>query len=150
MEVAVGGVLAWVGEVQSSGAAQAQHRFEGRVYRGETGVEPPGSAPIQGVTVSLYCSNNQGQQGEFLRSTVTDSAGWYGLGVSATDVCEYFNIVESNPAGYWSVGATTVDGNCISANWIEYQIPLEGKTLTGNKFWDQTNRVYLPLVVRGD
>lgn len=41
-------------------------------------------------------------------------------------------------AGYFSVGATSVDGLVQENNWIEYSIPLAGKTLTGNKFWDQT------------
>ena len=39
-------------------AAPSMLLLTGRVYEGDTGVEPPGSSPIQGVTVSLYCSNN--------------------------------------------------------------------------------------------
>jgi len=37
--------------------------FSGRVYEGATGVEPPASRPIEGVTVSLYCSQNQNELG---------------------------------------------------------------------------------------
>ncbi len=37
--------------------------FSGRVYEGATGVEPPASKPIEGVTVSLYCSQNQNELG---------------------------------------------------------------------------------------
>ena len=122
--------------------------LQGRVYEGETGFEPPNSTPIQGVTVSLYCSSNYAQQGTFLRSTTTDSQGWYGLDVYDTDSCEYYNIIETAPAGYYFVGCTTVDGNCVTYNWIEYSYPLTGNTLTGNKFWNKTNRSYLPLVVK--
>ncbi len=119
-------------------AAPAQiYTLQGHVYDGATGIEPPDSTPIAGVTVSLYCSNNAGVMGTFLRSTTTDSAGWYGLAASNDDPCEYFNIVETDPTGYTSDGATSVAGSVRSANWIEYAIPLAGQTLTGNKFWDR-------------
>jgi len=120
--------------------------LQGRVYKGDTGTEPPYSTPLQGVTVSLYCSNNQGDMGTLLRSTTTNAQGWYGLNVYDSDVCEYFNIVETDLPGYYSVGCTTVGGSCITYNWIEYEAPLEGQTLTGNKFWDKlpvlSGRVY--------
>ncbi len=122
--------------------------LSGRVYEGDTGTEPPVSVPIEGVTVSLYCSNNQGQQGTLLRSTTTDSDGWYGLDVYNTDLCDYLNIVETDPDAYTYNGATTVGGNVVTANWIEYATPLDGKTLTGNKFWDKTYRTFLPLVLK--
>jgi len=132
---------------QGVGPAQT-YTLSGRVYEGNVGLEPPNSTPLQGVTVSLYCSNNYGQQGTFLRSTTTDSNGWYGLGVYDTDLCDYYNIVETDPVGYFSNGATTVDGSALTVNWIEYTYPLSGKTLTGNKFWDGTNHVYLPITLR--
>ena len=115
----------------------AQHTITGRVYAGNTGVEPPGSTPIQGVPVSLYCSYNHAVQGALLRSTTTDDQGFYGLEVHDNDGCEFYNIIETDPTGYSSDGATTVDGTVIDANWIEYVVPLEGKALTGNKFWDR-------------
>ncbi|NOZ71129.1 MAG: DUF11 domain-containing protein [Chloroflexi bacterium] len=111
------------------------YTLEGRVYEGATGVEPPNSTPIEGVTVSLYCSNNANDQGTFLRSILTDVSGWYGLEVH--EICEYYNIIETDLPGYTSNGATTVGGSAITANWIEYTNPLDGKTLTGNKFWDE-------------
>jgi len=118
-------------------APAAGYTLQGRVYDGPTGVEPPGSAPIEGVTVSLYCSNSAGVMGSFLRSTATDSTGWYGLSASDDDPCEFFNVIETDPPSYTSDGATTVSGTVRSANWIEYRIPLAGQTLTGNKFWDR-------------
>ncbi len=110
--------------------------LSGRVYEGETGLEPPNSAPIQGVTVSLYCSNNRSSQGSLLRSTTTDSNGWYGLQLGKDDVCEYFNIIETDLPGYTSNGASTMDGNVVTVNWIEFQAPIT-KDETGNKFWDE-------------
>ncbi|MCC7352612.1 MAG: DNRLRE domain-containing protein, partial [Anaerolineae bacterium] len=106
--------------------------LEGRVYEGNVGDE---STPLSDVVVGLYCSNNAGQQGTRIADTATNPEGWYGLTIS--QVCEYYNIVETDPPGYTSVGATTVGGSVISANWIQYTYPLTGKTWTGNKFWDR-------------
>ncbi len=111
--------------------------FSGAVYEGNVGVDPPGSTPMQGVKVSLYCSKNASQQGDYLRSTITDAQGEYSLQVEATDACDYFNIIETDPAGYTSNGATTMGGSAITANWIEYQPPLDGVVLDANKFWDE-------------
>jgi len=119
----------------ATGFAEA---LTGRVYEGQTGVEPPplGDAkPLAGVTVTLYGSNNAGQQGAYITSTTTNSEGWYGLEVESG--FEFYSIVETDPAGYASVGATTVSGSVFSSNWIQYAYPLDGKTLTGNKFWDE-------------
>jgi len=106
--------------------------LSGRVYAGNVGDE---STPLSGVTVELYCSNNAGVLGTRIASTTTNAEGWYGLLVSG--VCEFYNIVETDPPGYESVGATSVGGTVINANWIQYSHPLEGKTLTGNEFWDR-------------
>ncbi len=132
------------GAAESIAAPEQQYTLSGRVYDGETGLEPPNSTPLQGVTVSLYCSNDQWNKGIFLRSTTTDANGWYGLDVYDGDVCEYFNIVETDPAGYVSQGATTVGGSVVDANWIQYSVPLAGKTLTGNKFWDRSTATDTP------
>lgn len=107
--------------------------FSGRVYEGEVGNE---TTPIAGVNLKLYCSNNAGVLGTQINTTTTDETGWYGL--DFTQVCEYYQIVETDPEDYISVGATSVDGDVVNANWIEYIYPLDGQTLTGNKFWDQT------------
>ena len=111
----------------------------GRVYRGETGIEPPNADPLEGVQVEVYCSNNQNQQGTYLTSTNTGSDGYYSLEVSSDDPCEYFNIIEHDPTDYISNGATTVSGSVVTANWIQYQwnsITFDGRSYTGNKFWD--------------
>lgn len=105
--------------------------LSGRVYEGEVGNE---TNPIPGVNLKLYCSNNAGVLGAQIDTTTTDGTGWYGLDV--TEICEYYQIVETDFAGYTSLGATSVDGDIITSNWIEYSYPLPGKTLTGNKFWD--------------
>lgn len=107
-------------------------QLSGRVYDGLVGDE---TNPLGGVVVELYCSANHAVLGSMIASTTTDPTGWYGLTTEA--VCEFFNIVETDPAGYESVGATSVDGEVINPNWIEYAGPVGGLTLTGNKFWDR-------------
>jgi len=110
--------------------------LQGRVYEGEIGDQ---SAPLQGVTVALYGANaTYPTAGDFIRDTTTDSTGWYGIEVYDDDVAiyDYVYLLETDPGGYVSVGATTVSGAVRTENWIEYAAPLEGKTVTGNKFWD--------------
>ena len=126
------------GAVQAEQRPAAEWTFQGRVYEGDVGVEPPHSRPLEGVTVSVYGANNpHPDPGTFIRSTTTNSEGWYGLPVYDDDGSfEFYHLRETDPAGYVSVGATTVDGTVRTDNWIEYVIPLEGKALTGNKFWD--------------
>jgi len=107
--------------------------FQGRVYEGDIGDE---SHPLEGVTVSVYGANNpHPDPGTLIGSTTTNADGWYGLEVP--DGYEYYHIRETDPSGYASAGATTVDGTVRTSNWIEYVVPLEGKTLTGNRFWDR-------------
>ncbi len=123
----------------SRAAPVTLYRVEGRVYVGATGLEPPQSAPLEGVTVTLYCAANPGDQGASLRTTTTNDEGWYGLPISDSVGCEYLNIIETDPPGYTSNGATTVSGTVKSANWIQYDLTthsLSELTLTGNKFWD--------------
>jgi len=110
--------------------------FQGRVYAGTVG---DASHPLEGVEVALYGgANPYPDPGVFIRSTQTDPEGWYGLEVCEDEgAFEYYHVREVNPEGYDSVGATTHDGTVRTDDWIEYVIPLEGKTLTGNKFWDQ-------------
>lgn len=106
--------------------------LSGRVYEGEVGDE---RNPLSRVTVTLYGSNNSGQRGTYITSTTTNSEGWYGL--EAESGFEFYHIVETNPEKYTSVGATTVGGTVMDSDWIQYVVPLESKTLTGNKFWDK-------------
>jgi len=116
--------------------------LSGRVYAGNVGDE---STPLSDVTVELYCSNDVGDLGTRIASTTTNSEGWYGL--TASGVCEFYNILETDPADYTSVGATTVSGVVVTSNWIQYAYPLEGKTLTGNKFWDRHVEMMPDLVI---
>lgn len=110
--------------------------LSGRVYEGTTGIEPPASKPIFGVTINLYGSNDANLIGTFVISTTTtDSAGWYGLPVRGA--FDFYNIVEENPAGYNSDGATSVSGTVKSADWIQYTYDQLSQTTTGNKFWDK-------------
>ena len=132
LAVGIGPRLLGAGVAHTSQAATAQWTFQGRVYEGDVGDE---SHPLQGVTVAVYGANNPyPDPGTFIASTTTNSDGWYGL--EAPDGYEFYHIRETDPAGYTSAGATTVDGTVRTSNWIEYVIPLGGKTLTGNKFWD--------------
>jgi hypothetical protein len=107
--------------------------LSGHVYEGEVGDE---SQPLEGVTISLFGGDNPYPDvGGLVDTTTTDATGWYEL--EAWGGHEFYHIFEADPLDYVSAGATTVDGEVITDNWIEYTIPLEGKTLTGNKFWDQ-------------
>lgn len=105
--------------------------FSGKVFAGDLGDE---SAPLSGATVELYCSSAADDLGSLIASTLTNIDGWYTLQVAS--VCEFYNLVETDLIGYVSIGAISVDGSIIDENWIQYMQPLEGKMLTGNKFWD--------------
>lgn len=107
--------------------------LQGQVYKGEVGDE---NHPLEDVTVSVYGANKPyPDHGVLIASTTTDEHGWYSIEVS--DRYEFYSIRENDPPGYASVGATSVDGTVRTSNWIEYIIPLEEQTLTGNKFWDR-------------
>ncbi len=108
------------------------YTFEGRVYRGEVGDE---SRPLSGVTLSLYLSNTSCPDlGSQVDTAVTDGNGWYSLSTSTN--MDYYHIIQTDLAGYSSMGATSVGGTVCTSNAIDYAVPLAGKTLTGNKFWD--------------
>lgn len=122
--------------------AMVVQALSGRVYEGQTGTEqlPIGDAiPLSGVTVTLYGSNNQDQQGaSIISTTITDANGWYGLQVRGA--YDFFNIVQINLSGYTDSGATSVGGTVKSSNWIQYRyedIFIAPVTMTGNKFWDK-------------
>jgi Zn-dependent metalloprotease len=120
----------------ASGLAQATLTpgLSGYVYAGDMGDE---STPLNNVTVELYCSNNVGQLGTHVASTTTNTEGWYDLPIPG--ICEYYNILETDPPDYASVGATAIGGRVVTSNWIEYALPLGGKTLTDNRFWDRSD-----------
>ncbi|MBN1361256.1 MAG: hypothetical protein JW993_11715, partial [Sedimentisphaerales bacterium] len=63
---------------------------------------------------------------------------WYSLTVRGA--YDYFNLVQTNLAGYTSDGATSVGGTVKSSDWIQYRyedIFVTPTAATGNKFWDQ-------------
>jgi hypothetical protein len=121
-----------LGFALGTGTAQI-YQFSGRVYDGAVGVE---TTPLSGVTVTLYGANNSGELSTIISSTTTNASGWYGLSAVRTS-WEYYNIVETDPSGYNSTGAKSVDGSVLNSNQIQYASPVDGKTLTGNKFYDQ-------------
>ncbi len=131
--IAVSIICAIISIIAGPAAATATWTFQGRVYKGATGEE---IYPAPGVTVALYGANAPyPTAGVLITTTTTNAEGWYGL--TAPDGYEYYHIRETDPAGYTSVGATSVSGEVKEANWIQYTWPLEGKTLSGNKFWDR-------------
>jgi len=127
--------------VLASGSMASAVTLSGRVYEGQTGVEPPPSGnakALAGVTVNLYGANDAGQMGTYITSTTTASDGWYGLSFSTLDAAyDFYNIVAMAPPGYVSQGATSVSGTVKSSDWIQYEFIELGQTTTGNKFWYQ-------------
>lgn len=106
--------------------------FSGGVYEGEAG---DFSVPIQGVKVRLGCSHDYSYFGDLIDEFTTNPQGGYQL--LAVPQCEYYNIQETDPNGYYSVASQSVGGEEISSNWIYYTYPLQGKVFSGNNFWDK-------------
>ena len=111
--------------------ARAQN-LTGYVYDGNLGDT---STPISGVTVTLYVSNNAGDYGTQRDQTTTAGNGSYSLNASGAAM-DYYNIVETDPTGYTSVGAQSAGGTVKTSNHIQH-VGLGG-TLTGNNFWDKS------------
>jgi hypothetical protein len=115
--------------------------FQGKVFQGEIGDE---SSPIPNAIIELWGANNPyPDPGSFIISTTTDPNGWYGLSVDDSLAMEYFHILENNPSGYISNGATTLSGTVQTSDWIEFAAPLTEQELSGNKFWDQESATSL-------
>jgi len=111
-------------------------QFQGSVWEGSA--VHTYTTPLSGVTVTLYGSNHSGSLGDVIAATTTNSNGQYGLTIGQTTY-EFYTIVETNPSGYTSVGATSVSGTRINADQIQYTGATG--TLTGNKFWDEKPEV---------
>ena len=105
--------------------------LSGHVYAGYMGDE---SNPLSNVDMDLYCSNNYGQLGSLLANTLTDSNGSYSIMLG--NLCEYYNIIEKDPTGYISTGASSVGGRVINDNWIELTHPVSSSEMRDNDFWD--------------
>ncbi|MHC4477287.1 MAG: GEVED domain-containing protein [Planctomycetota bacterium] len=116
------------------GVANGQYVLSGRVYEGDVTDE---STPLNSVTMKLYGAIDSNELGTLLDSATTEGTGWYGLDVPIDPVYEFYNIVQDYLPDYEFVGATTVSGTVKSNSWIQYTYPLDGKTLTGNKFWQR-------------
>ena len=116
------------------------YSLQGRVYSGNTGLEPPNSAPIPNVPVILWGANTSGIKiSPPIDNTTTDGSGWYSLDVNVmVDAYDFYIIEEVDLSGYISEGATTVGGSKLTDNLIEYTfMQLTGGVKTGNKFWDK-------------
>jgi hypothetical protein len=107
-------------------------QVSGFVYEGPQGDT---SHPLGGVTVELACSDDPALPGSVVASAPTRSDGWFGFVAPAG--CPYYNVLETDPPGYASAGATTSGGSVIDDNWIQYAGPLAGQILHGNAFYDQ-------------
>ena len=111
--------------------------LQGRVYDGYPFDQ---SRPMVRVTVQLYLHVGNGfpDPGTWFADTSTDDNGFYSFTFYDDDLIgyEFVSLREINPAGYSSVDATSVDGAKKTNDWIEFDLPLTGKDLTGNKFWD--------------
>ncbi len=106
--------------------------FSGHVYAGDVGII---TDPIGGVLVQLGCSNTEGVFGNLIGQAMTNVLGEYYL--PGVILCEFYNIRETDPTGYYSIGSETVSGIKLSSNWIYFTYPLVGKELSGNNFWDK-------------
>lgn len=134
------------GAAPGASSAVLTTRLEGKVYEGEPNTEPPNALPLSGVTVKVYgATSSETMYGDLLGTATTNASGWYGVDFTEYRYT-YYNLVETDPSGYYSVWASFVSQPGVtkkSNNWIQYTAPISGsKTTTGNKFWD------LPRVTR--
>jgi hypothetical protein len=138
-------IMLWIGGIFSfvilvNPLFSQSYSLQGRVYSGNTGLEPPNSTPIPNVPVILWGANTSGVKvSPPIDNTTTDGSGWYSLDVDImVDAFDFYIIEEVDLSGYYSVGATTVGGSKLSDNLIQYTfMELTGGDKTGNKFWDK-------------
>ena len=107
-----------------------QFRLSGLVYAGTLGDT---SSPLPGVTVELYCSQNQGEREVLADTAITDTNGWWGL--KPPSACEFVELWMVDPQYHLADDASSVGGDVLAATWIEYPTPLRGKVYTGNLFY---------------
>jgi hypothetical protein len=84
--------------------------------------------------------------GAWLNGTITDASGAFLIPVR--DGCPYYNLIEEDPQGYLSNGASTPDGMIQSPNWLQFT-GLQDHP--GNAFFDLAElsfNIYLPLIVK--
>jgi hypothetical protein len=85
--------------------------FSGYVYSGAMGST---TTPLAGVTLQLFYSNNAGSLGNLVGGTTSSAQGAYTLPVYG--LCEYYQIIETDPPDYVSVGASTPGGSVVSTD----------------------------------
>jgi hypothetical protein len=124
--------LVWILLVFGLAITTRAETLSGRVYEGEYLSEPPAAQGLSDVSVKLYGSHSSGTLGDEVSSDTTGSDGWYGL--ETEQGYEYFTIVCEGKSGYSFKGSFSIGGSA-SGESIKYSVPLDGKTLTGNKFW---------------
>lgn len=99
-------------------------------------------APLPGVSVALYCSENEPDAGELVDSTTTGRTGAFALYTCRT--CEFYNVIETDPPGFHSTAVETIGGWVKSYNWLQFLHPLAGTDTTGNVFWDDYDATLTP------
>ncbi|MDH7488967.1 MAG: SdrD B-like domain-containing protein [Anaerolineae bacterium] len=116
--------------------------FSGYVYEGYPGDH---SHPLAGAGITLWGSNdNSSPYGTWLGFMLTGSSGYFQLTAPGSQVFTYYNIVETNPAGYYSTGATAGAGGIVRAvDWIQYT-GIPAGTYSGNEFYDRQQPTSTP------
>jgi len=97
--------------------------FEGRVCGNEPG-DIPCINPLNDVRVNLYGAMDASSQGTLLGTGLTVDGGYFSVSGDSTTNYPYQNLIETDPAGYISVGATGGSGpGCalfkINNNWLQ-------------------------------
>jgi len=116
-------------------ATPACWRLQGKVfdadYAGET-------QPLQGIDLKLVGSESSyPASGTQLGMETTNGDGWYGLwACDQPTTYDYYRIQLQMPAGWEAVNTMTMAGEVKGGKKvIQFAWPLEGRDLTGNKYW---------------
>jgi hypothetical protein len=109
--------------------------ISGYVFQGQVGDE---TRPLQDVRVSLYGSNAADfspATSTLISEVTTNQAGFF-LFFIYEDLYAYYFLVEVNPPQLLSVGATSPEGDVITADLIRLPSPEHYIDYEDNKFWD--------------
>jgi len=121
-------------------------RFSGRVFKGYAVDE---SIPLAGIDISCHCAMAPVDPdpaaplilGAPVGHTQTDPSGYWEI-FPVSGCSPLYVITADIPVGspLFAAGARSVDGDVVRPNVIQYgditgYYPLQGKVLTGNKFW---------------
>lgn len=109
--------------------------FSGYAYEGYPGDH---SHPLAGAGITLWGSDLvDSPYGTWLGFVLSNSHGFFQFSVPASLSFSYYNLVETNPSGYYSTGATAGPGGMAkSADWIQYPLVPAGN-YSGNEFYDR-------------